>query len=334
MSVENGEKTKLLEAPKSTERNMNNLPNHVIVLIRAVFALIFFITGFNFSNSAFFKEYPLFGLNYLAQILISMLAGVVGFFIVPEILFNARNAIENLIRNTVAEIVSSFWEQQSKRIQEQRRDKQRKKSENEKKKLEEEMKNAIVLDTSVLIDGRIVDIVKLQFLDNPFVIPQAVIDELHSLSDSKDNLKRQKGRRGLDMIKDLKKRSKIMIVDTGNKNRDQGVDKILVEFAKENNFKLMTMDFNLNKVASVSGVKALNINDLANSLKTILLPGEELQINILHEGKERNQGVGYLEDGTMIVVENAKDKIGEEVKVKVSKMIQSPAGKIIFCTLS
>jgi len=325
---------KLLEAPKHVNSGMEKLPNYKNTLVRSVLALALFISGFNFSNTDFFKEYPLFGLNYLAQILISIMAGVLGFFVLPDVFYGVKNAIEKLITDTVSDIVTNFWEQQSRRIQEQRREKQKKKAEDIKRKLDDEMKNAILLDTSVLIDGRISDIVKLKFLDNPLVIPQVVIDELHALSDSKENLKRQKGRRGLDITKDLKRKTKILIPEIKSKDKDQGVDKLLVTFAKENNFKLMTLDFNLNKVASVSGVKVLNINDLANSLKTVMLPGEDIMLKIVHEGKEKSQGVGYLVDGTMLIVENAKDKVGQDVSVKVSKVIQSPAGKIIFCALN
>jgi uncharacterized protein YacL len=167
-------------------------------------------------------------------------------------------------------------------------------------------------------------------LDVPLIVPQEVIDELHLLSDSKDNLKRAKGRRGLDILKDIKKKTELIIKPIKNGGTENGVDKLLVKFCKDNNVKMATLDFNLSKVAVVNGIKVLNINSLANSIKTVLLPGEEIEVKIIHEGKEKQQGVGYLEDGTMLIIEDAKDKVGQVLKVSVTKVIQSPAGKIIF----
>lgn len=301
----------------------------VRLLTRATLALILFILGFNFSNSAFFRSYPLFGLNYLAESLISIIAALLGFFILPTYLLSLRTWIEKLVTNTIYEIVSNFWYMQSKKIQESRRDKQKERARLEKQKKDEEMRGAIVIDTSVLIDGRILELVKLNFLDTALIVPQTVITELHTLSDSKDVLKRQKGRRGLDIVKDLKKKTKVVI--TPALDAKDGADNEVLAQAKKGGYRLATMDFNLNKVAAVAEVKVLNINALANSIKVVLLPGEELTVKIIQPGKEKQQGIAYLEDGTMLIVENAKDKIGQELNVKVMKVIQSPAGKIIFC---
>ncbi len=322
------EKQKLLPAPRPIpEQNFNTL-------YRLISALVLAIVGFNFARSDFFYTYPLFGIAYLAQLLITPLAALAGYFVLFEALVQIRRWFERLIVNTVVEVVSNFWDLQSRRIHEQRRIKQKAKADIERDKMEVALKNAIAVDTSVLIDGRILEIVKLGFMDTNFIVMQEVIEELHMLSDSKDNLKRQKGRRGLDILRDLKKFGKLHIepIKSGPKTNG-GVDGLLIKLCKENGLKLATLDFNLAKVANVSGIKVLNINSLANSIKTVLLPGEDVLVKIIHEGKEKQQGVGYLEDGTMLVVENAKDKVGQEVTATVAKVIQSQAGKMIFCKL-
>jgi uncharacterized protein YacL len=307
-------------------------PDQVNVLFRFTIAVLLAILSFNISSSDFFSEYPLFGIDYLGQALLAAVAVLLGYFTIPSLLLIAKGWVEQLIIKTVTDIVTNFWEQQSKRIQDARRDRQRQRSRAKADKLKQEIKDGILLDTSMLVDGRILDMVKIGFLDNVLIVPNKVVDELHALSDSKDNLKRQKGRRGLDVLKDLKKATKIVLPSLKGKKTE--VDKALVRFAKNNKVRLMTLDYNLNKVAEVDGVKVLNLNELVNSLKTVLLPGEEIELKIVQEGKERKQGVGYLGDGTMVVVENAKDKIEKKVKAKVHKVIQSPAGRIIFCKLA
>jgi len=320
------EKPKLLSAPKSKPKfKMENL-------FRLILALVLALVGFNFGNTEFFRTYPLFGVSYLAQILFVPAASLIGYYVVPALIYQLKSWFEFLIINTVVEIVSNFWELQSKKIQQQRREKQKVKADSERYKLDELLKTAVVLDTSVLIDGRIVELVRLNFLDMPLIVAQEVIDELHILSDSKETLKRQKGRRGLDIIRDLKRKTNIVVRPIKNgSNGKAGVDKIMVKFCKDNNVKMATLDFNLTKVAEVEGIKVLNINALASSIKTVLLPGEEVAVKIIHEGKEKLQGIGYLQDGTMIVVEDAKDKVGQNIKAVVAKVIQSPAGIIIFC---
>ena len=298
---------------------------------RIAFCVLFFILGFNLSISAFFSTLPLIGYHTIVAVLISSATGVFGFFVFPWILAKIKYWIESLITQTVHSIVSNFWELQSRRIQEARREKHKRKADEESQKLKKELENAIVLDTSVLVDGRIIDLVKTGFFDSHLVVPQYVIHELQTIADSKDTIKRQRGRRGLDVIRDLKRYSKVLMPEV--KSKDKEVDTLLVTFCKENKLKLMTLDFNLNKVASVSGVRALNLNDLINALKTVLLPGEVFKIKIMQAGKEKEQGIGYLPDGTMVVVERAKDKVGEEVDTKVTKTIQSSAGRIIFCDL-
>ncbi len=301
------------------------------IVWRIVFCVLFFILGFNLSMTAFFSKLPWFGYHTIIEVLLSSATGLFGYFVFPTLLSKIKKWMESLIRETIHSIVASFWEQQSRRIQEARREKQKKKADAEAQILKREFENSVVLDTSVLVDGRIIDLLKTGFVEGPFIIPQNVIHELQTIADSKDVIKRQRGRRGLDTARDVRKLIKVLMPEI--KSKDKEVDKQLVSFTKENKLKLMTLDFNLNKVAAVSGIKVLNINDLINALKTVLLPGEKMTIKIIQGGKEKQQGIGYLPDGTMVIVEEAKARVGEELEVKVTKTIQSSAGRIIFCEI-
>jgi uncharacterized protein YacL len=188
-----------------------------------------------------------------------------------------------------------------------------------------------ILDTSVIIDGRIADVGETGFLDGVLVIPQFVLRELQLVADSADSMKRNRGRRGLDVLQRLQKMSNLSIqIVEDDFPQIREVDMKLIELAKIYNCKIVTNDFNLNKVAQVRGVEVLNINELANSLKPIVLPGELMKVFILKEGKEYNQGVAYLDDGTMVVVDNAKKMIAKTIDVSVTSVLQTTAGKMIF----
>jgi uncharacterized protein YacL len=188
-----------------------------------------------------------------------------------------------------------------------------------------------ILDTSVIIDGRIADIVETGFVDGTLVIPQFVLRELQLVADSSDSMKRNRGRRGLDVLQRIQKMSQlnIQILEDDFPNVRE-VDLKLIELAKVYNSKIVTNDFNLNKVAQLRGVEVLNINDLANALKPVVLPGELMRVFILKEGKEYNQGVAYLDDGTMVVVDNARKMISKTIDVAVTSVLQTTAGKMIF----
>ncbi len=192
----------------------------------------------------------------------------------------------------------------------------------------------LILDTSAIIDGRIADLYKSNLFDAPLIVPRFVLNELQLISDSSDKLKRQRGRRGLDILKAMQESSNVdvEIDDTvvADATDVKGVDQKLVVFAKNCNGRIGTTDYNLTKVAQVRDVDVVNINDLANSLKTIVIPGEQLQVKILKAGEESDQGVGYLDDGTMVVVEDARNKIGKEMVVAVTSSLQTSAGKMIF----
>jgi uncharacterized protein YacL len=188
-----------------------------------------------------------------------------------------------------------------------------------------------ILDTSVIIDGRIADIAETGFLDGTLVVPQFVLRELQLVADSADSMKRNRGRRGLDVLQRIQKMASLnvqLLEDDFPSIRE--VDMKLIELAKLYNCKIVTNDFNLNKVAQLHGVEVLNINELANALKPVVLPGEVMRVFILKEGKEYNQGVAYLDDGTMVVVDGAKRLISKTVDISVTSVLQTTAGKMIF----
>lgn len=189
-------------------------------------------------------------------------------------------------------------------------------------------KNVKILDTSAIVDGRINDICHAGFLEGALIVPRFVLNELQQIADSADSLKRNRGRRGLDILHNLQKDPGIQITDKDYD--DVGVDGKLIKLAQEMNGQLVTTDFNLNKVAQLQGLKVLNINELANAVKQVVLPGELLTVNIIKEGKEAGQGIAYLDDGTMIVVEDGKKHIGDNVPIEVTSVIQTVAGKMIF----
>ncbi len=188
----------------------------------------------------------------------------------------------------------------------------------------------LILDTSAIIDGRILDIAKTHFLFGTLLLPSFVLQELQQVADSADYLKRQRGRRGFEIIDELKKVKGLRIEVWDKEPAAKTVDDKLIKLAKNLHGKIITTDFNLNRVATLSNVIVLNINDLSNSVKTIAVPGEELDVKVVHLGKDSKQGVGYLPDGTMIVVEDGASLIGKEIKTEVTRLIQVPAGRMIF----
>jgi uncharacterized protein YacL len=189
-----------------------------------------------------------------------------------------------------------------------------------------------ILDTSVIIDGRIADICETGFLEGVLVTPQFVLRELQQVADSSDSLKRNRGRRGLDILQKIQKMAgvHVQIVETDFPEIRE-VDLKLIELARRMDGKIVTNDFNLNQVAQLRGVRVLNINELANSLKPVVLPGEVMKVFVLKEGKEAGQGVGYLDDGTMVVVDQGKRALGKTIEVTVTSVLQTTAGKMIFC---
>ena len=199
---------------------------------------------------------------------------------------------------------------------------------------QDQRQEAIILDTSVIIDGRITDICNTKFLDTKLILPRFDLRELQNIADSTDPIKRQRGRRGLEMLNNLQKDAGVNVIINDEDFPDtKDVDAKIIRLAKILEAKILTVDFNLNRVAAIQGVRVLNINELANDLKSVVFPGETLKIRLIREGKEHNQAVGYLDDGTMVVVEDARRLISHEVKVVVSSVLQTQAGKMIFTRL-
>jgi uncharacterized protein YacL len=192
-------------------------------------------------------------------------------------------------------------------------------------------RNHKILDTSAIIDGRIADVVDTGFLDGTLVVPEFVLRELQSVADSSDNSRRQRGRRGLDILQKMQA-DPLLVVEIVEDDFPQlrEVDLKLIELAKKMAAPIVTNDFNLSKVAQLHQVRVLNLNDLANSLKPLVLPGEKMNIMVIKEGKEYNQGVGYLDDGTMVVVDHARRMIGRAVEITVTSVLQTASGKMIF----
>ena len=191
-----------------------------------------------------------------------------------------------------------------------------------------------LLDTSVIIDGRIADLCDTGFIEGTLIVPHFILQELQHISDSSDGLKRARGRRGLDILNVLQKMTNIQVkLVEDDFPHVKEVDTKLIELGKQMNGKVLTNDFNLNKVAGIQGVEVLNINDLCNALKPVVLPGETIKVFVLKEGKESGQGVAYLDDGTMVVVDNARLSIGKNVDVIVTSVLQTSAGRMIFTRL-
>jgi uncharacterized protein YacL len=200
---------------------------------------------------------------------------------------------------------------------------------------QDQVEEVTVVDTSAIIDGRIQDILKTKFLEGKIVIPRFVLKELQQIADSTDPIKRQRGRRGLEILNTIRKESGLNL--SLHEEEFPGVKEVdakLVKLAQLLQAKILTVDFNLNHVASFQGVKVLNMNELANALKPVVFPGEVMQIKLIKEGKEYNQAIGYLDDGTMVVVEDARRMIGQEVKTVVTSVLQTPAGRMIFTKLA
>ncbi len=305
----------------------------LFTLIRVLVSVLLFLTAFNRASIWYFKQNPLLNIENFAEIIIAFVFSVVLYFFSPNIAKGVSSWFENLVFKVLKRVVSDFVKMQSDRIREAKikRDVQKKES------FEEELKlkrygSPVIMDTSAIIDGRILEVIKLGFLDSILIVPDSVITELRHIADSEDKLKRQRGRRGFDILNDIKrvKGKNYKLINTNFKGE---VDKGLIDLAKKYKGRLATVDFNLNKAAKVSGVKVINVNELVNSLKTVVLPGENILVKIIQRGKEENQGVGYLDDGTMVVVDGGWSMVGKgEVGVEVKRVIQTPAGKMVFCS--
>lgn len=190
-----------------------------------------------------------------------------------------------------------------------------------------------LLDTNVIIDGRIADVCRAGFVEGPIYVPKFIVEELQQIADSSDSLKRARGRRGLEILTQMQKEMDLQVPDMSDMEPGEEVDAGLVRLARQVDGAIITNDYNLNKVAGLQGVDVLNVNELANALKPVVLPGEEMRVTIIKEGKEKEQGIGYLDDGTMIVVEGGRRRLDETLPVSVTSVLQTVQGKMIFAKI-
>ncbi|NRG45757.1 PIN/TRAM domain-containing protein [Bacillus sp. CRN 9] len=283
---------------KWTEESIVKVPITDIIFgsLGLIFGLVVaFLIGYALNTI----EFPIF--NTVAPIVLTLLFGYLGF----QIGFKKRDELLTLFTS-----------------------KKKKVNEDE---VEIEANKLKILDTSVIIDGRVADICQTGFLEGTIVIPRFVLEELQHIADSSDVLKRNRGRRGLDILNRIQKELSMKVeIYEGNFEEIQEVDSKLVKLAKISNGVVVTNDFNLNKVCELQKVAVLNINDLANAVKPVVLPGEEMKVQVIKDGKEQNQGIAYLDDGTMIVVEEGRNYIGKHIDVVVTSVLQTSAGRMIF----
>ena len=270
------------------------------IIFGSVGLLVGLLVAFIFGSALNAIQVPI--LNTVAPILLTLLFGYLGF----QVGFKKRDELLTLFRTN-------------------------KKKDTDPEEVVEGASKLKILDTSVIIDGRIADICQTGFLEGTIVIPQFVLAELQHIADSSDALKRNRGRRGLDILNRIQKELSVKVeMYEGDFEEIQEVDAKLVKLAKVANGVVVTNDFNLNKVCEFQSVPVLNINDLANAVKPVVLPGEEMNVQVIKDGKEQNQGIAYLDDGTMIVVEGGRDFISKRIDVLVTSVLQTSAGRMIF----
>ena len=294
-------------------------------VLRLVLALVFALVAFIFSEVI--PDLPPFNRNVL-RALISLWAGLIGFGVFPDLARLVTIHTVSLVNNLTAKVGLEVLNQMLR--------------------LQHQgpvmpsynpahaplggvsVNQPLILDTSAIIDGRILDIAKTGFIYGTILVPTFVLTELQQVSDSADFLKRSRGRRGFEIIEELKKTKPVRVEIWDKEPVAKTVDEKLIKLAKSLHGRIITTDFNLNRMASVSNVNVLNVNDLANAVKTVAVPGEKLTVKVVHLGKDPKQGVGYLPDGTMVVVEDGAQLVGSEVTTEVTRIIQVPAGRMIF----
>ena len=286
---------------------------HLVLVLRLILAFLFATLAAIFSQliPPFLGE-----ASFIIRVLLTLAAGGIGYIVFPPIARSIRiivmttfNFVVHRVSSEVSNQIIKFPRPQVGSIA---------------------LTKPLILDTSAIIDGRILDIAKTGFISGLILVPKFVLTELQQVADSSDGLKRARGRRGFETIEELKKVKYLKVEVWDKEQNGKLVDEKLLNLAKSLHGRIITTDYNLNKIATISNISVLNVNDLANAVKTVSLPGESLEIKIVHLGKDRQQGVGYLVDGTMVVIADAADKIGRQVLVEVTKNIQTPAGRMIF----
>ena len=286
---------------------------------RIIISFVFGVSGYIISQFLYFLDKPLLGVSFVGEVLVGVLSFALFYYLIPFVLKAVAEGIQSLLKQSIRESLQliNFPKGKNKK----------------KPQLKEYKSRPVILDTSSIIDGRICSVIQEGFLEAQIIVPQFVLDELHLIADSKSKLKRDRGRRGLsilDEIKQLKKQDLKIYPSTEVKD----VDKALVTFAKKIKGRIATCDYNLNKVAKVAGVMVLNINSLSNSLKVNLLPGDILDIKVVKKGQEKGQGIGYLDDGTLVVIADAEAFINKKVESEVTKVLQTEAGKMVFAYIT
>lgn len=295
----------------------------VKLVLRLIMALVFATLAVIFSELI----PPIEGINLgILKILVTTAAGLIGFALFPDLASKVTTITISLFNLVLHKIISEMTSQ----VMRISRPAHHPALSHTPQIGGVAITRPLILDTSAIIDGRILDIAKTGFISGLILIPNFVLLELQQVADSADAQKRTRGRRGFEIVADLKKVSKIK-VDVWDKDAGgKAVDDKLLKLAKALNGKIVTTDFNLNKLAEAHGIGVLNVNDLANAVKTIAIPGEHLNLKIVHLGKDPTQGVGYLPDGTMIVVKDGAKEVGKTLDVEVTKSLQIPAGRMIF----
>lgn len=291
-------------------------------VLRLVLALLFAISAAIFSQ--LIPPLP-GGVSFTVRTLLTLAAGGIGFVVFPEIARSVRIIIMTTF-NFVVHRVSSEVSNQVVKLTKFNAPFSQPISQLGSVAIT----RPLILDTSAIIDGRILDIAKTGFLSGLALVPNFVLTELQQVADSVDSLKRARGRRGFEIVEELKKVKEIKLEVWDKEQNGKQVDDKVINLAKALHGKIITTDYNLNKLASISNINVLNVNDLANAVKSMSLPGESMEIKIVHLGKDSSQGVGYLQDGTMVVVASGADQIGQTIKVEVTKNIQTPAGRMVF----
>lgn len=262
----------------------------------------------------YLSDLALFGQIRFERMVAALAFGAFGFFLVPMLTETIRTWSVILASRVATEVVRQMHALSRRRTT----------------RKEKQWINPLVLDTSAIIDGRLLDIANTGFLIGTLIVPKSILTELHTIADSSDTIRRNRGRRGLDVLSALKKVKHVQVVITTDTLDGDTVDQKVIAWAKAVRGRIVTTDFNLNKVAQVQGIAVLNVNQLAHAVKTPVIPGEQITIKIITLGKSADQGIGYLEDGTMVVVENGARLIGQEITASVARVIQTVAGRMLF----
>ena len=291
-------------------------------IFRLVISILFSLGGASFSNYLYFQYNPFLGVALVGESLVACLFFSIIYFVTPLLSKAILEDIKKMIQQLIIDNIVQFNKRNYIKKQ---------------KRLPRIVKNTIypiVLDTSTIIDGRFKSLIDLGLIHSQIIVPQFVLSELHTLSDSKSKLKRDRGRRGLQILQDIKKSKGrgFEVYPSGSSVVD--VDSELIVLCKKIKAQLATTDYNLSKIAQIKNIKVLNINKLAMALKTVLIPGDKITLQITKAGSENNQGVGYLEDGTMVVVSGGSKLINKYVNLEITKVIQKETGKIIFADIT